>query len=88
MAKKNNGEKDLWERIKDWFKNDGSYPEDISMNIRRFWQYFIGFIVFILLFFTAISAGLLGDMPSFEELENPRSNQASEIYTLSLVVFY
>lgn len=79
MAKKNNSEMNLWERTKDWFKNDGSYPEDISLNIRRFWHYYIGFIVFIVIFFTAISAGLLGDMPSFEELENPRSNQASEI---------
>ena len=33
------------------------------------------------LFFTSISLGLLGFMPSFEELENPRSNLASEVYS-------
>ena len=36
-------------------------------------------IVAIMLLLTA--AGLFGRMPSFEELENPRSNLATEIYS-------
>ena len=35
----------------------------------------------IALFFLFISLGWLGYMPSLEELENPRSNLASEIYS-------
>ncbi len=49
--------------------------------IRRFWAGFFGLVVFVFLFFTSISLGLLGFMPSFEELENPRSNLASEVYS-------
>ncbi|MCR4659502.1 MAG: transglycosylase domain-containing protein [Bacteroidales bacterium] len=43
------------------------------------WKIFAGVWVFIFLFFTLLSLGWLGFMPSFEELENPRSNQASEV---------
>lgn len=38
-----------------------------------------GLIVFTLLLFLSISLGLFGKMPSFEELENPKSNLATEI---------
>ena len=37
------------------------------------------FILFIILLFTLISFGVLGSMPSFEELENPHTNLATEI---------
>ena len=45
----------------------------------RFWKVYIGVLLFVLLLFTAISMGWLGFMPSFEELENPKSNLASEV---------
>ncbi len=46
-----------------------------------FWALFASpFVIALLLFFT-ISAGLWGFMPGFEELENPKSNLASEIYS-------
>ena len=35
----------------------------------------------IILFFIGVSIGMLGPIPSFEELENPKSNLASEIYS-------
>jgi penicillin-binding protein 1A len=35
--------------------------------------------VFLAIFFAALSAGWLGFMPSFEELENPKSKLASEV---------
>jgi penicillin-binding protein 1A len=44
-----------------------------------FWRLFAVFIGSIFLFFIALSAGWLGFMPSFEELENPKSNLATEI---------
>ncbi len=46
-----------------------------------FWVLYATPIVFAILLFTSISMGLWGFMPSFEELENPRSNLASEIYS-------
>ncbi|MCL2130917.1 MAG: PBP1A family penicillin-binding protein [Lentimicrobiaceae bacterium] len=47
--------------------------------IKRLWQIFAGFWAFVFLLFTFISLGWLGFMPSFEELENPRINLATEI---------
>jgi penicillin-binding protein 1A len=47
--------------------------------LKRFWIIFISFIAFLFLLFISISLGLFGRMPSFEELENPKSNLATEI---------
>ena len=47
--------------------------------IRNLWLIFGGLWVVIVLFFLLLSIGWLGFMPSFEELENPRSLQASEV---------
>ena len=47
--------------------------------IKTMWQVFAGVWAFILLFFFFLSLGWIGFMPSFEELENPRSLQASEV---------
>ncbi len=46
-----------------------------------FWLLFASPLVFAFLLFYSISIGLWGFMPSFEELENPKSNLASEIYS-------
>ncbi len=50
-----------------------------SGKYRKLWKIFAGIWIFIFLFFTMLSLGWLGFMPSFEELENPRSNLASEV---------
>lgn len=47
----------------------------------RFWGAFIGFVAFIFLFFIFISLGVFGELPSFEELENPDTALATEIIT-------
>ena len=47
--------------------------------VKTMWLAFGGLWLFIFLFFTLLSMGWLGFMPSFEELENPRSLQASEV---------
>lgn len=52
---------------------------DVRVWRKRFWSAYLIVFAFIVLLFTAISAGLLGFMPSFEELENPKSNLASEV---------
>ncbi|MCD6113536.1 MAG: transglycosylase domain-containing protein [Bacteroidales bacterium] len=50
-------------------------------SITTLWIIFILLLTSIIIFFTGISAGWFGFMPSFEELENPKSNLASEIYS-------
>ncbi|HNS17123.1 MAG TPA: transglycosylase domain-containing protein [Bacteroidales bacterium] len=47
--------------------------------IRNFWLIYASIILLIFLIFLIISLGGFGFMPSFGELENPKSNLASEI---------
>ena len=49
--------------------------------IRGLWITFFSTVVFVILLFIAIAFGLFGKMPSFEELENPRSSLASEVFS-------
>src|SRR5258705_10015878 len=46
-----------------------------------FWGLILLPLVFFITFIAAISSGWFGALPSFEELENPKSNLASEIIT-------
>lgn len=65
--------------VVDFFKNDGSYPKDIDIHVKKFWKaYYISVGAFSL-FFLLLIMGVFGEMPSFEELENPKSNLATEI---------
>jgi penicillin-binding protein 1A len=52
--------------------------------IRYFWIFFL--IPLLLFTFLILGVVLFGDLPSFEELENPKSNLASEIYSSDQVV--
>lgn len=52
---------------------------DFSKYIKWFWGLFAGGIAFVALLFLLASVGAFGEMPTFEELENPSSNLASEI---------
>ena len=54
---------------------------------KKYWQFFVIFwsvvlvgIIGVFVFFWLISAGKLGFMPTFEELENPNNRFASEVY--------
>lgn len=65
------------EKTKKAKKASGSY----SKWIKPFWiLYFSGILILVLLF-TFISMGWLGFMPSLADLENPETNQATEIYS-------
>lgn len=55
--------------------------------LRKYWKIFVIFwsvvlvgIIGVVVFFWLISAGKLGFMPTFEELENPNNRFASEVY--------
>lgn len=50
-----------------------------SKYLKGFWITFGSLIVLIILFFFAVTFGVFGKMPTFEELENPKSNLATEI---------
>ncbi len=49
--------------------------------IKNLWKVFGVLLLLIVLFFFCVAKGLFGTMPSFEELENPRTNLATEIYS-------
>lgn len=53
--------------------------EDFSGYIKKFWMFFIYGIIALVAFFFLASWGFFGEMPTFDELENPNSNIASEI---------
>ncbi len=49
--------------------------------ITKFWIIFSGFMLMVVLMFVGISNEWFGPMPSFEELENPQSSLASEVFS-------
>ena len=53
--------------------------KDIKYYQKKFWRVFFYTLGGIFLFFLFASWGLFGKMPSFEDLENPNSNLATEI---------
>jgi penicillin-binding protein 1A len=54
--------------------------------LKSFWIVYAVSCAFVLLLFFFTSFGLFGFMPTFEELENPKSNLASEIYSADQVL--
>ena len=60
--------------------------KDINYYKKKFWKVFFYGLGGLLLFFLFASWGLFGSMPSFEDLENPDSNLATEINTSDRVI--
>ena len=50
-----------------------------SHAVRNLWIIFGSLLVLLILFFICVATGVFGTMPTFEELENPRTNLATEI---------
>lgn len=70
-------------------RNKNQTPDsekDIQYYSKLFWKYFFYGMGGVALFFLFASWGLLGSMPSFEDLENPDSNLATEIISADGVV--
>ncbi|MDI1317652.1 PBP1A family penicillin-binding protein [Flavobacterium sp.] len=59
-------------------KNNSSV-KDINYYKKQFWKLFLYGLGILILFFTLASFGFFGSMPSFEDLENPESNLATEV---------
>ncbi len=62
-------------------KSTPKKPVSRSKWIKRFWITYISGVVFVVILFTMISLGWLGFMPSFNDLENPQTNLATEVYS-------
>ncbi len=60
-------------------------PKHVSQNssgkkyLKGFWITYVIGISIIILFFMCVGFGLFGKMPTFDELENPKSNLATEV---------
>ena len=65
--------------------------KDINYYKKKFWKLFFYGLGVMALFFTLASWGFFGSMPSFEDLENPESNLATEVISsdgITLGKFY
>ena len=60
-------------------KHNNTATPDNSHYVKKFWMIFGYTFLGIVVFFLLASWGVLGKMPSFEALENPDSNVATEI---------
>ncbi|MGZ3763165.1 MAG: transglycosylase domain-containing protein [Mucilaginibacter sp.] len=54
-------------------------PQDIKRYNWYIWKFFIGCFALLVLLIVATYLGAFGPLPSFRDLENPKSEQASEI---------
>ena len=59
--------------------NSTATVKDINYYKKKFWKLFFYGLGVMALFFTLASWGFFGSMPSFEDLENPESNLATEV---------
>lgn len=80
MAKK--ASKSLFNRFVNVLWNRQVHRPDELGKVKQMWLIYAAFLVFIVVFFAAVSWGVFGPMPSFEELENPKSKLASEIISV------
>lgn len=59
---------------------------NFKISPKIIWYVFFGGIGFVILFFLLVRIGFFGKLPSFEEIENPNSNLATEIYSMDSVL--
>jgi len=53
-----------------------------SKYTKWIWKIFLGGVVFAFLIFLLASLGVFGKLPTFEELENPENNLATEVISI------
>ena len=66
--------------------NNTLSKQDLNRYTINFWKWIIGIIAFGAIIIFSIGLGLFGTLPSFRDLENPKSNQASEVLSDDNVV--
>jgi len=60
-------------------KKQTEKTQDFSTYVRWFWKLFIAGILFVVLLFLLASWGVFGELPDYTQLENPKTNLATEI---------
>lgn len=55
------------------------HPEQKRKFLRYFWTFIGAGFAFIVILISLVSWGLFGELPTFRDLENPKSNLASEV---------
>ncbi len=55
--------------------------EDVKRYTGVFWKVLLGIVIIAGLFLLSVRVGIFGKLPTFKDLENPKSNLASEILT-------
>jgi len=60
-------------------KKQSEKTQDFSSYVRWFWELFIAGILFVVLVFLLASWGVFGELPDYTQLENPKTNLATEI---------
>ncbi len=54
-------------------------PQQIKSYNGTFWKIIIGLFLFFVLIIFSVGMGIFGELPSFRDLENPKSNLASSV---------
>ena len=62
-------------------KKNAKQKQTSTKAIRNLWIVFGVLLLVVVLFFFCVAKGVFGTMPTFDELENPRTNLATEIYS-------
>ena len=66
--------------------DDPQEHQKIRKYVKILWGILAAIILFVILMFAGFSWGWFGFMPSFDELENPQTFLASEIYSVDSVL--
>ncbi len=56
-------------------------PQDTNKYNRYIWKFFIGCFAFVVILIALTTLGVFGSLPTLRDLENPKSSQASVIYS-------
>ena len=71
--------------IKD-FKKAISNPNNYKTITKKLWRYFFFGLLGVVVFLIMVKVGLFGKMPDIDELENPKTSLASEVYSADKVL--
>jgi len=61
-------------------------PTKFNKYVRWFWLILILPVLLLLSIILLVATGVFGDLPKFEELENPKSNLATVVYSSDMKV--
>ena len=52
----------------------------MSKSVKIFWKVFLGIVGLVILIIIMANFGLLGEMPSISDIENPSAKQSTQVY--------